>query len=105
MAISVSVDTVSFNPGKVKYSNGKKVENELLATEFSELFGLDYQETLNKIQSDSSVVVIARKVETDIVKKLKDWMDASYGIKKNAENSIIQHFEDVSAKEEDELLD
>ena len=75
MAISVSVDTVSFNPGKVKYSNGKKVENELLATEFSELFGLDYQETLNKIQSDSSVVVIARKVETDIVKKLKDWMD------------------------------
>jgi exonuclease SbcC len=37
--------------------------------------------------------------------KLKDRMDASYGIKKNAENSIIQHFEDVSAKEDDELFD
>lgn len=36
--------------------------------------------------------------------KLKDRMDASYKIKVNAENSIIQHFEDVSANEEDELF-
>ncbi|MBD5530062.1 MAG: SMC family ATPase [Lachnospiraceae bacterium] len=37
--------------------------------------------------------------------KLKDRMDASYKIKVRAENSIIQHFEDVSANEEDELFD
>lgn len=37
--------------------------------------------------------------------KLKDRMDASYKIKVNAENSIIQHFEDVSTSEEDELFD
>ncbi|MCM1189659.1 MAG: SMC family ATPase [bacterium] len=37
--------------------------------------------------------------------KLKDRMDASGRIKENAENSIIQHFEDVSAKAEDELFD
>lgn len=37
--------------------------------------------------------------------KLKDRMDASYKIKVNAEHSIIQHFEDVSADEEDELFD
>ncbi len=36
--------------------------------------------------------------------KLKDRMDASYKIKVNAENSIIQHFGDVSANEEDELF-
>ena len=36
--------------------------------------------------------------------KLKDRMDASYKIKVNAENSIIQYFEDVSANEEDELF-
>lgn len=35
--------------------------------------------------------------------KLKDRMDASCKIKTKAENSIIQHFEDVSAAEEDEL--
>ena len=37
--------------------------------------------------------------------KLKDRMDASYKIKAKAEDSIIQHFEDVSANEEDGLFD
>lgn len=36
--------------------------------------------------------------------KLKDRMDASYKIKEKAENSIIQHFGDVSTNEEDELF-
>ncbi len=36
--------------------------------------------------------------------KLKDRMDASYKNKGNAENSIIQHFQDVSANEDDELF-
>lgn len=35
--------------------------------------------------------------------KLKDRMDASYKIKDQAERSIIQHFEDVLASEEDKL--
>ena len=37
--------------------------------------------------------------------KLKDRMDASCGTRINAENSIIQHFADVTADEEDELFD
>lgn len=37
--------------------------------------------------------------------KLKDRMNASCRIKDNAENSIIQHFEDVSANEEHALFD
>ena len=37
--------------------------------------------------------------------KLKDRMDASCKIKTKAEDSIIQHFEDMSANEEDELFD
>jgi len=36
--------------------------------------------------------------------KLKDRMDAGKRIKENAENSIIQYFEDVSANEEDALF-
>ena len=35
--------------------------------------------------------------------KLKDRMDASFKIKDRVQNSIIQHFEDVLAGEEDEL--
>lgn len=37
--------------------------------------------------------------------RLKDRMDVSYKIKVNAENSIVQHFQDVSADEDDALFD
>lgn len=37
--------------------------------------------------------------------KLKDRMDASYKVKVKAEDSIIQHFEDVAADKEDELFE
>lgn len=37
--------------------------------------------------------------------KLKDRMDASYRIRAKAEDSMIQHFEDVAAEEEDELFE
>lgn len=77
LAVSVSVDTVSINPDKVKYGSGKKVEPEILAGEFSEIFSLDYEDTLSKINSDASVVVIARKVEADKVNLLKTWMNES----------------------------
>lgn len=74
LAVSVEVDTVSFNPGKIKYSNGKKVEDEVIAKKFSELFGITEEEVIEKLNKKSSVVVIARKVETNIIKQLKDWM-------------------------------
>ncbi len=75
LAVSVSVDTVSINPNKVKYENGKKVEPEVLATKFAEIFGLEYEDALAKASSESSVVVIARKVESDKVNLLKEWMN------------------------------
>ncbi len=74
LAVSVSVDTVSINPKNLKYESGKKVEPEILAQEFSEVFGLDYEATLNKVKSTSSVVVIARKVESDKINLLKEWL-------------------------------
>ena len=75
LAVSVSVDTVSVNPGEIKYSNNKQVDNETLATKFSEIFGVSYEETLAKLQSESSVVVIAKKVESDKITQLKTWME------------------------------
>ena len=78
LAVSVSVDTVSINPNKVKYENGKDVDKELLAKTFSDIFELNYDETLEKVKKDSSVVVIARKVETDKVNLLKNWMEENH---------------------------
>ncbi|MGN1299545.1 MAG: peptidoglycan D,D-transpeptidase FtsI family protein [Candidatus Scatovivens sp.] len=75
LAMSVSVDTVSINPDNVKYSNDKKVEPEVLAKKFSDLFdSLTYEEALEKVNSNSSVVIIARKVENEKITELKNWM-------------------------------
>ena len=40
LALSVSVDTISLNPGKVCYKNGKEVDNEIIAEGLSKIFSL-----------------------------------------------------------------
>ena len=74
LAISASVDTVSVNPSEVKYSNGDEVNKEILAHTFSDIFELDYTETLEKLNTKTSSFVIASKVENDKVTKLQSWM-------------------------------
>lgn len=74
LAISSSVDTISVNNGQVLYSNGDVVPNEVLAEGFSEIFTLDYNEVLEDLNSDSSIVTIATRVEKTFVDKLNEWM-------------------------------
>ena len=76
LAISEPVDTITVNPSKL--AKKEKIDDDklqkLVATGLSEIFELDYNETLEKIQSKSSVVTIAQKVEEDKVNELKNWM-------------------------------
>ena len=74
LAHSVSVDTISLNPGKVCYRNKKTVPADVLAEGLTNIFGLDYNETLEKVDSKKNVVVIARRVERDKVTELENWM-------------------------------
>ncbi len=76
LAISAQVDTVSINPTKIqgKTKEQTKEIKENLAKAFSEIFELDYEETLAKITSTSSIQTIARKVEQDKIDRLKNWM-------------------------------
>ena len=83
LAISARVDTVSINPEKfvVKDDDGdideektKKLKEDT-AKAFSDIFKLDYKETLAKFSESSTNVTIAKKVENDKIEKLKDWMD------------------------------
>lgn len=74
LALSVAVDTVSINPGKVCNQNNKKIDDKILAEGLSQIFSLDYEETLKKVSSDKSVVIIARKVETEKITELQKWM-------------------------------
>lgn len=71
LAISAQVDTVSINPGKVKYKNDTIVEPEKLATIFSTIFELDYEAVLEKVNSNFSVVTIAERVEKDKIDLLE----------------------------------
>lgn len=76
LAISEAVDTISINPAKIVKKNEADTiaYKELVATGLSKIFKLDYKETLEKINSTSSVVTIAKKVEQDKVDELKKWM-------------------------------
>lgn len=74
LAISAKVDTISINPSRVKYSDGTDVNKEILAHTFSNIFELDYDETLEKLNTKTSNFVIAEKVENDKVTELETWM-------------------------------
>lgn len=76
LAISETVDTVSVNPTKLK-SKKYTDKNELkkvLAEKLSEIFELNYDETLEKLNNSTSSVTIAKKEEEDKVNQLKTWI-------------------------------
>lgn len=79
LAISAQVDTVSINPTSIKGKTEQetKVIKEKLAKALSDIFELNYEETLEKVNSNSSVQTIAKKVEKDKIDELKAWMETN----------------------------
>lgn len=77
LATSASVDTITINPEKIKdskVSSNTQALKEKVAKAFSDIFGLDYDETFKKVTSTSNVETIVKKVEQDKVDELKAWM-------------------------------
>lgn len=77
LAISADVDTVSVNPSKVKYKDGTDVNKEVLAHALSKIFGVDYDELLENLNTKKSSFVVAEKVENDKISSLEEWMDSN----------------------------
>lgn len=75
LAISAQVDTVTINPNKIVKGNDEETQayKEKVAKGLSEIFELDYEETLKKVSSKSQVETIAKKVEKEKIDKLKNW--------------------------------
>lgn len=69
LAVSAPVDTVSISPSKIDEKN-----KEAVAKALADIFELDYDSVLSKVNSSASVETIAKKVEQDKVSKLKTWM-------------------------------
>ena len=76
LAISETVDTITINPAKIKGKTNEATTKlkETVAKGLSDIFELDYKETLEKVNSPSSVETIIKKVEEDKVNELKKWM-------------------------------
>lgn len=82
LAISSDVNTVTINPKLIVSKDGDKVneletklKKEKVAKAFSEIFELDYNEVLEKVNSESNTQTIIKKVETDKITELKQWME------------------------------
>lgn len=100
LAQSIAVDTVSINPGSVKYKDNTVVPNDVLAKGFSEIFALDYGETLEKISGKTSVVTIAKKVESAPIAALKQWMsenDITSGINIDEDKKRFYPYDSLAA--------
>ena len=74
LAISASVDNILINPTQLEYKNGEEVDKESLSKALSDIFGLDYNETLQKLNEKTTTFTVAYKVETDKVELLQEWL-------------------------------
>ena len=72
LAASAPVDTVSINPSRID-----KDDKEKVAKAFSTIFELDYNEMLEKVNSDSSLETIIKKVEQNKIDELENWMETN----------------------------
>lgn len=91
LAISAQVDTVTINPTKIVDSSDDKTKElkEKVAKGLSDIFELNYNEVLQKVNSTSQVETIAKKVEQEKVDKLQSWMkenNISVGINIDEDN-------------------
>lgn len=77
LAIGAQVDTITINPTKIKKDDSVDTKDykEKVAKGLSEIFELDYEEVLQKVNSDSQVETIIKKVEQEKVDQLKQWME------------------------------
>lgn len=78
LATSSSVETITVNPLNISAENKEKVARKL-----SELFELDYEKVLKKINKKTAIETIVRKVDKDKTNELRVWLEqekASSGV-------------------------
>ena len=77
LAIGAQVDTITINPTKIVKNNevDTKDYKEKVAKGLSDIFELNYDEILEKVNRASQVETIIKKVEHEKVEQLKQWME------------------------------
>ena len=72
LAVSGSVETVSVNP-----TNIKKEDKEKVARVLADIFELDYDTVLKRVNKNSSIETIAKKVDKTKTDELRVWMEGN----------------------------
>jgi len=69
LAMSSTVETVTINPMNISEENKVKVANA-----FVQIFELDYETVMKKLNKKSSIEIITKKVDKEKSNKLREWM-------------------------------
>ena len=69
LAVSSTVNTITVNPNNIA-----KEDKEKVATALSNIFELDYETVLKKVNKNTSIETIVRKVEKDKADELRIWL-------------------------------
>ena len=70
LAVSASTETVSINPTNISKENKEKV-----ARAMSDIFDLDYDKILKKVNKRTSIEIIVKKVDKEKTDKLRNWLN------------------------------
>ena len=70
LAQSSTVQTVTINP-----TNIQKENKEIVAQKLSEIFELEYEKVLKKVNKNSSIETIIKRVDKEKTDKLRKWME------------------------------
>ncbi len=95
LAISAQVDTVTINPKKIEDK-----DKETIIKGLSDIFALDYNEVSQKVNSESQVETIIKKVEQEKIDQLKNWMnenDIKIGINIDEDSKRYYPYETVAS--------
>lgn len=69
LAVSSTVETVTVNPGNID-----KKDKEKVAKKLADLFDLDYEKILKKVNKRSSIETIIKKIDKEKTDELRVWM-------------------------------
>ena len=72
LAVSSTVNTITVNPNNIA-----KEDKEKVAEALANIFELDYETVLKKVNKNSSIENIARRVEKEKADELRVWMEAN----------------------------
>ena len=69
LAMSSTVETITVNPMNISQENKEKVANA-----FVNIFELDYESVMKKLNKKSSIEIITKRVDKEQSNKLREWM-------------------------------